>query len=184
MADSTNTLKGTLGGRKVSARAYAAHRGINQMAVSRAIGVRLTKSVVKNADGSYTIDVDAADREWAENTDLTRVPFEKRDPAPAPAPAVDAPEPIESTVSAAARSKHWEAKHRELKFKEAARELVPASEVREEVSAAFANCRTRLLEIPTRAKQALPHLTLVDVAALEAVVREALEALAEKAADE
>lgn len=179
MADSVNTLKGTLGGRKVSARAYAAHRGIDPMAVSRAIKRgRLNKSVIGNGDGTYTIDVDLADREWAENTDLTRAPFEQRDQAPPP-PQVASPEPVESTVTAAARSKHWEAKHRELKFKEAARELVPAAEMKEALTKVFANCRTRLLALPTRARQALPHLSLADVAAFEALVREALEDLAE-----
>ena len=38
-------------------------------------------------------------------------------------------------------------------------------------------CRTRLLGIPSKAKQQLPHLSLSDLEVLEALVREALEGL-------
>jgi phage terminase Nu1 subunit (DNA packaging protein) len=38
-------------------------------------------------------------------------------------------------------------------------------------------CRNKLLGIPTRAKQRLPGLTTADVLILDALIREALEAL-------
>jgi phage terminase Nu1 subunit (DNA packaging protein) len=43
----------------------------------------------------------------------------------------------------------------------------------------FTACKTRLLAIPSRARQALPHLVAADLGVLEALIREALEDLVE-----
>lgn len=53
----------------LSQRAYAAHRGVAEQAVAKAIRTgRLSASVETLADGTKRIDVEAADKEWAENT--------------------------------------------------------------------------------------------------------------------
>lgn len=56
----------------VSASTYAAHRGCSLQAVSRAIDEGRISSVHQNPDGSYLIDVLAADREWTDATSPLR----------------------------------------------------------------------------------------------------------------
>ncbi len=158
--------------------------GVSKMAVSRGKH-RLVKTLLRDQDGKVAglTDLQAALAEWHANGDYTDAPH--RAPvltsAPAPAPT---PEPTpdveagEGLASAAARDKHWRAKLSELKFKEAAGELVPVVDVERRVADEAARAKTRLLAIPSRAKQAIPHLTAADLAIVEGLVREALEELA------
>lgn len=150
------------------------------MAVLRAIqSGRLKSSVVTGANGKRAISNAAlADQEWAGNTDLTKAPHYVQEREAARELPADG-SPGESVASAAARVKHWDAKLRELKFKEAAGELVLARDVTRKVTEKFHHCKARLLALPSRARQDLPHLTLTDVAKLEEIVREALESLVE-----
>jgi hypothetical protein len=158
------------------------------MAVSRAAARgRLPTSVVRDATGRAVgiSDPDLADREWAANTDYTDAPQRAPAVAPKPTPAAQ-PEPDEPPAGpgevdlsrAAALAKHWDAQLKELKFREAAKELIPARDVEQKLVDVFSACKVRLLEIPTRAKQALPHLSITDLEALETIVRDALEELA------
>jgi len=167
------------------------------MAVSRAIARgRLNKSITRDDKGRpWVTDVALADLEWAQNTDYTKAPTYVKEREAARAEALSAPaltvaEPDDATPEveelepatisdATARLKSAQADLAELKFKEAAKELVPASVVESRMSNVFAQCRTRLLALPSRARQTLPHLTASDLIALEAIVREALESLAE-----
>lgn len=80
--------------------------------------------------------------------------------------------------------KIWKARLAELKFKEAAAELVPAVDVRRKLTERLAGLRTALLGIPSQVKQAIPALTTVEVAKIEALVVEALQDLvAEESAE-
>lgn len=154
----------------ISCRAYAKHRNVTPMAVSLAIKTgRLSRSVVRDAMGSPKIaSIALADQEWEANTDHTRSP-QRAEPLPE----------VESSdvAGAAARAKHWEAKLRELKFKEASGELVSAADVKREWVSTLAQVRSKLLTIPTLAKQAIPALTIANVERLEQLVRDALEDL-------
>lgn len=180
----------------ITQAAYAAHRkalglvGASAMAVSRAVrGGRLDKSVARDAVGNVLgiADVDLADREWLANTDYTDAPqLELRSLPAAPVePDEDEPdgadprEPISegSLASAAARAKHWDAELKELKYREAAKELIPARDVEQRLVKVFSSCKAQLLTLPSRAKQALPHLTLTDLEEIDRVVREALQEL-------
>lgn len=176
------------------------------MAVSRAIKVgRLARSVVRGRDGKPRIaDPELADREWEENTDLSQAPGyvkERADQAapeveipaaPAPPPAAASPSPAAEAEEAdeddagggtlklgleSAREKHWKAKLAELKYRERESELVEAQLVEQKLAGTFAQVRTKLLGVPSRARQLLPHLDAADVGALEDLVREALEDL-------
>lgn len=171
----------------MSLRAYAKRRGVTPMAVSFAVrDGRLVESVARDKFGQPKIsDPDLADREWDANTSAEhRIRaagnVDVRAPLATSAPTVatdEAGEPL-NVASAAARSKHWEAKLRELKFKEAAGELTPSAEVARVIADEATRAKTRLLAIPSRARQAMPHLTTPDLATLEALIREALEELA------
>lgn len=83
----------------------------------------------------------------------------------------------QSLATASAREKHFRAKLAELKYRERAGELVEAAVVTAQLVDAITICRTKLLGLPSKAKQRLPHLTLEDLAAIDAIVREALEEL-------
>jgi hypothetical protein len=158
-------------------REYGKRRGVSQAAVSKAISKGRLKESVRNG---RIIDPDLADREWNRNSDWTDAPQRAPDlvaestPVAEPAPTRDV-----SIGEASAAEKHWKAKLAELKFKQEAGELIPARDVEREWIDVLTRVKTKLLGIPSRAKQGLPHLSVPDVAAIEALVREALEEIAD-----
>jgi hypothetical protein len=183
-------------------RAYAKHRGVSAMAVSRAVkSGRLRKCVLRDAHGrpEGVSSAELADREWEEATDLSRAPGTVKEAAAKRAARAGAPpdpgggggeEPPRpgdpnnlSLAAETAREKYWKANHAELEYRERLGQLVEAKDVAKTLADVFATCRTKLLAVPIRARQALPHLTAQDVAALENLVREALEELANLPAD-
>ena len=154
---------------------------------------RLSKSVVRDEHGQPKIgDPDLADREWEANTDPVKrataaggvnVPLRYAPPveeleADAPVKQFD-DEGAETIGSATQRLKAAQADLAELKFREEAGKLVPARDVEMRLVTVFTACKTRLLAIPSRARQALPHLVAADLGVLESLIREALEDLAE-----
>lgn len=160
-------------------RPYARRRGVDHKTVLEAIEAeRLKESVGWTENGTPFIrDPDLADREWAARTNAAVIPDaykpgarEQDDEAPPPDGPVD-------FHSANAREKHWKAQLAELKFKETAKELTSAAELEAQLVGEFSRCKTKLLGIPSRARQQLPHLTVGDLAVLEDLIREALEEL-------
>jgi hypothetical protein len=79
---------------------------------------------------------------------------------------------------ASAIEKRWRAKLVQLEFRKKAGELIEAAEVKRKLADVITACRAKILGVPTRARQRLPHLTPEDVVTLDALVREALEELA------
>jgi hypothetical protein len=180
----------------VSLRAYARHRKCQPAAVSVAAHAgRLVKSVRKDATGRVSaINVEVADQEWAANSDYTDAPQRAPDSVRTP-PPVDSSDPFAdlepgalaplagdptahagmSLSEASAVEKVWKAKSAEISFREAAGELVDRDDVTNRFTAHVVAIRNKLAGLPTRAKQQLPHLSLSDIAALELIVREALE---------
>lgn len=166
----------------LSVAQYAKHRGVTPPTVYMAIKKgRLSLSI---ANGKI-IDVALADQEWAANTDLNKAPAYVKDRARLnavvarpPHETTGGPAPQGSIADASAREKHWKAVTAEINAREAAGELVKKADVRQAYDSVFLACRSHFLGIPTRLRQLRPHLTLEDLAALEALVREALEALA------
>jgi hypothetical protein len=166
-----------------SLRAYANHRHVSVEAVRKAIsGGRLQRSIVLVDGVPQVADVALADQEWSTNTDLSRAHDDvKRRAAAASPPASNIvlfPPPAgDSMAAASAAEKHWRAKKAELDYKRAAGELVDAAEIKGRIVEIFTTCRSKLLGLPTKAKQRLPHLTITDVNVLDDVVRESLEEL-------
>ncbi len=156
--------------------AYARHRGCSRQAVSRAWKAGRLQASVALIDGRPTIpDFDRADLEWAENSDYRRQPARIDGDSLEGDEGDDQAEPY---AGAAAREKHWRAELAELQYKQRAGELVNAAEMATEMANTFSTVRSKLLGLPSKAKQALPHLTLEDLATLDDIVREALEAIA------
>lgn len=148
---------------------------------------RLSRSVRSR----HIVDVALADREWAANTDLSRAPDQVKARAAAQAAGgeqrraangnqqiVDEPADPAGLATASAREKHFRAKLAELKYLERAGELVEAAAVLAAWIDQITIARTKLLGIPSKFKQRRSHQTLEDLADLEALLREALEALA------
>lgn len=175
----------------LSLRAYAKRRGCSAMAVSQAVrDGRLKESVVRAPNGDPKIsDPFLADREWAVNSDLMKAPAAARIHAQALAAesaakmeAIGTPlpdlAPDGESGDPATHLKRWQAKLAELKYREAARELVPVDEMRREVTDMIARAKVRILTIPSLLRQRLPHLTQTDSAIVDETLREALEELA------
>lgn len=146
----------------LSLRAYARHRGVSHEAVRKAIETgRLAVSITR-VDGQPQIcDAELADLEWEENT-------RSATPAGGTSPL----------TAARIRREEVKAELAELDLAKRRGELVSLQEVRSSVEKKFAAVRTRLLAVPSRARQRLPHLRTEDICELEELVREALEELA------
>ena len=163
-----------------SCRAYARHRKCTPMAVSLAIrDGRLSACVVRDTTGRAIgiSDFVLADREWEQNTDSQR-----RENAAggvvAPSSAVPSDvDDAEGVNSASARLKNAQADLAELKFSEAAGELVPAADVAREWADLLSIVRTKLMGLPTALKQEIPSLSVAEVAKIEDTIRALLEDL-------
>lgn len=188
----------------LSLTAYAKRRGVSAVAVSKAVAAgRLSASVVRDERGAPKIgDVDLADREWSANT-RTRIDHpppapvrtpdaQRRRPQAAPEPSSaldpyrvgldDVPDYNTSRAkreAAAARRESATADLTELDLAERRGELVGAGAARAEVIERFTIVKTRILGVPTRVAQRLPHVAVEVVPVLDELLREALEELAD-----
>ena len=139
--------------------------------MSKAIKVgRLKSCIERTPKGVPKIrSTEEADDEWARTT------------RPQPAPFVDPGDrtggPFFTYAEEAAREKHWRANLSQLEYETKSELLIPADEVRGVVIDRFTEVRTKLLGLPVRIKQRLPSLTAADVRVIDALVREALEAI-------
>ena len=98
-------------------------------------------------------------------------------PAPAPPrPRPDAPPP--DYGESRARSEFEKANLLELERKTKESLLLPREDVERAQAAALGISKTRLLGVPSTAKQRIPHLSLEEVEILTTLIREALEELA------
>jgi phage terminase Nu1 subunit (DNA packaging protein) len=162
---------------RLSPREYAMHRGCVTSAVQQAIHAgRLTKSLHRDARGWYQIDVELADQEWAATTRANMIPLS----GPTAPGCGDAP----SLGEARARLDLAKAELAEIELAEKRGELVQAGEVEARLSTVFGRCKTKLLGIPSRARQQDPGLTAAQVALIKSLVREALEDLAAEAGED
>jgi phage terminase Nu1 subunit (DNA packaging protein) len=157
---------------------YARRRGCARNSVLRAIDQgRLRESVGVNGRGHRLIlDPDLADEEWSRSAQYRRPNDNPATPIKAANKLVDLREAREAEALRRDRIKTAQA---ELDLAQQRGELVRVADVRAEVTDAFATVRTRLLAVPSRCAQQIPHLTARDVAMLDDLIREALEALAD-----
>lgn len=119
-----------------------------------------------------------ADLEWAAATKAEHVP----DTGPT-APVVAAPVNNELAI-ARARREAAQASMREMELAKRLGELVPAKEVETKLAELFAHCRTRLMDIPRKARQHDASLSAAHLVLLEGLIRQALEDLADPEEEE
>jgi phage terminase Nu1 subunit (DNA packaging protein) len=184
---------------------FAALVGVSKMTVSTACkpGGRLASFVIRSETGRATgiRDPEEARKYFHANTDLSEAPAsvlvakaefaareaEKRsaeenaddeDPPEEKRSAPKTATAFEEIADESRRAKHWDAKLKELKYREAAGELVAAAGIEKKLADVFSAVRSKLLGVPSKAKQAMPdELTASMVTKIEDLIREALEEL-------
>lgn len=122
-------------------------------------------------------DFALADREWERNTDASKRENAAGGLDRAPAPSGD--DGPSEFQAAKIRRELANAAMAEIELGKMRGDLIPARDVERRLADIYSQSKTRLLGIPSRARQALPHLTAGDLGVLEALIREALEALAD-----
>ena len=189
----------------LSLRAYALRRGVSAEAVSKAVAAgRLDKSVARDKNGAPKIaDPDLADREWEANTrqridrpaDIAssgdRVSLTERNLVdlaarerhgngnannlPDGVPAYNVSQAVRA--AAAARREVVQADLAEFELAAKRGRLIDADQARADVIAAYSVVKTRLLAVPSRVAQRLPHVARAVVPVVDELIREALEEL-------
>lgn len=193
----------------VSLSAYARHRGVSLTLVRLAIKKgRLHRSLVAVPGvGMQIADVAAADAEWTANTNHTTTPAAVREhlenpqfakPLTNTGPATaqvtprvprvrtgdedEIPEVSDSMTlnEASVIEKRWRAKLVQLEFRKKAGELVEAKDVEHAWVGLVTAARAKLLGVPTRVRQKLPHLKPDEILIVDEFIREALEELTKR----
>jgi hypothetical protein len=179
----------------LSAKDYAAHRGVSAQAVSKAIkSGRLARSLVWAGGKKPRIDSDLADAEWSSNSDPSKV---RAGAAAAdssakigdtPTRASGLPLAVNASAMAAdgtidyqkARSsrEYYLAETARLEFEEKLGLLVAADEAGARWLEIAALVRAKVMAIASQAKARCPDLTHEEVEAIEGLARDALEDLA------
>jgi phage terminase Nu1 subunit (DNA packaging protein) len=122
------------------------------------------------------INGDTLRDDWKQNTRARMRPVNVRTKsAPISRPSSDVPDYNESR----ARTEHLKAELLELERAEKEGELVRADEVAKKWREVVAIARTKVMGIPSKAKQRIPEIPGDAFVALEEIVREALEDLAD-----
>lgn len=141
---------------------------------------------VRGPDGALMIERDALEQRWAaitrkrsDSPEPLRPVAERTRPRPdPPVRATQTVEPVPDYNDERARHEQEKRLLAELKRQELERELLR----REDVTAAWTQAvnitRTRLLGVPSTAKQRIPHLEVEEVELLTTLIREALDELA------
>lgn len=163
--------------------AYARRVNLTHGAIQKAIKTgRLTRSVVW-VDGTPKIaDADQADAELEANT-RPRIDRPER---------TDADGTVEQSYNrsraereaALARLDAHRADLAAIELEEKRGSVVAVEVVEARLTSVFSACRSKLLGVPTRARQRDPGLTPAQVALIEELVREALEDLSSDGASE
>lgn len=159
--------------------AYAKHRGVTKMAVSKAVASgRLLRCIVRDAQGRPSItDAALADEEWNASKRVTPV---DRDINPAIPPPAGVP-PLATSVAikeaAAARVLVARAELAEHEVAKRRGSLIDAVKAKQDLIAKLAIVKMRFLGLSSKfASQNPQYVALVPV--IDGLVREALEDLA------
>jgi hypothetical protein len=174
---------------RISLKEYAAHRGVSVQAVKKAIKFeRLKKSLVSSSTGRYKIrSITAADLEWEQNTDpklqrgVAAINAEELEAELGRRPDEKDPEPASDVASRRKWSgmrERFAALREKARYEEETGKLVDRAAFEKVAARIASEVKTKLLGVPSRAKQRIPALTAADITALDDLIREALEAVA------
>lgn len=153
---------------------FAEECGTTRQAVMKRMdrGTLTSACVGQDGVGRYISDPDEARRQWAANVDPQYVAAARPD-----ADLVDGDDAGDPESVNRARQRYLNAKAdmAEWERDKLRGELMLKTEHRAILAAAIVPRLTKLLGVPTRARQQLPHLTISDMEAIDAIQREALE---------
>lgn len=137
---------------------------------------------VKAADGSPRIEREGLEEAWASITRLRsdspqtkRWEREKKKALRSGVLQAVIPDQIPDYNESRARHEYEKANLAELERKRKASELLDVKEVEKVWANSVSIARTKLLAIPTRLKQRIPHLTHEEIAIADDLIRECLE---------
>jgi len=149
--------------------------GVSPGAITKAVKEgRL--SVVQSHDGREMINGETLRSEWDARTQAKMRPVTARRQAPRPRhQSGDVPDYNESR----ARTEYLKAELLELERAQKEGELISAEEVSKKWGELVAIARTKVLGVPSKAKQRIPDFPQDAFVILEDIVREALEELAD-----
>jgi hypothetical protein len=144
--------------------------------IAKALGVSLSALQEARDTGRVNlappVDIEALRAQWVASTNVMG-------PAPMAERTGAAPNDGDEDLASARRRKEIAAANlKELELERERKTLVEVAKVEQRWRDLIVAARTRLLEIPTRAKQAIPDLTLAEVEEIRGYVHEALNDLA------
>ena len=172
---------------------FARIMGVKRVTVTRACQRgRLSRALVKDATGHEVLDLEIAKQEWEDNckehnrsealqareASRKAVAVPTIDTPPEPEEDEEEPSPVGpdgKPMSSAERKRHWDAVAAEIKARKAAGELCEIAVFEKKVADLAARFKTKLLGVPSRAKQADPDLTIEQITLVENLIRECLE---------
>jgi phage terminase Nu1 subunit (DNA packaging protein) len=162
----------------MSLRRFAAWAGLSHTAVQQRIAAGALPTSAQKINGLWMIlDAEVALAEWRAHTrPWVAAGGEDGDGAGEPGPA----SPL---ALATQRERLARAESLELELARKRRELVPAWEVEMRWTSLVIEVKNQLLGVPSRLKQRCPAIRAGDLVELEAVLREALDRLADGAGD-
>jgi hypothetical protein len=152
-------------------------------------------STITAKDGRVMVNSETMRDEWSKNTQK-RIGRGPKPPASEPKPLRPREERVPSgrisrTVESIpeyeesrARTEHLKAELLELERKQKESLLVPAAEIEAKWVEIVTQARTKMLGIPTKAKQRIPDLDTDAMGVLEDIVRETLEDLSSAAGED
>jgi hypothetical protein len=170
---------------------YAAHRGKDPSAVRYAIREgKLQKSITRDGN-RILIDADLADKEWSTRFDPTSpddTPNSRGSSSPAgkkkkksewdPEDPYDTSMLVPINVSRMRIAAH-EAELARIKVEKEMGKLIPLEEIDKQWVKLATTTKTKVLGIPSKARQRIPELTDAQYAILESISREALEEISD-----
>jgi hypothetical protein len=170
---------------------YAAHRGKDPSAVRYAIREgKLQKSITRDGN-RILIDADLADKEWNTRFDPTSpddAPNSRGSSSPAgkkkkksewdPEDPHDTSMLVPINVSRMRIAAH-EAELARIKVEKEMGKLIPVEDIEKQWIKLATTTKTKVLGIPSKARQRIPELTDSQYAVLEQITREALEEISE-----
>lgn len=167
----------------ISQRSYAKHRGETAGSVQRAIASgRLKTSLVLDKKGVPKIkSVELADAEWEAKTRPSAEANAKNLKAQRKLPVdkIDYNEARRRTQIEVLKQSKLASEEKERALARERGDTISRDEARDDVIEAYTRVRTKLLGVPKRCKQRIPHLTVKEVGIIMGLQREALEELAD-----
>ncbi len=156
----------------MSEREFARKMGASLSSVQRRREAgRLPKSASTGPKGERLIDPGLGREEWDRCAPVSITP--------AGSPTPDVTGSLEEYQIARTRREAALASLAEDELRKSRGELVEAAGVHERLVTLFTNARTKVLGVPSKARQQLPSLTRAYLAVIEDLLREALEGLAD-----